>query len=290
MPAAVRNRETARLDFLGIGVQKAATSWLFACLQEHPAVRPSKVTNSKELNFFNHDWELGYQWLHRGFDFGDWLSGEFTSRYFHDANVPGRVGAYRPDIKLLLVLREPLERALSQHRHEMRRHRVPAGFTFRDAVEENPSYLEQGRYATHLERWRDHFDDSQFAVILYDDVVADPAASMKRVFGFLGIDDAFLPTSLYERVNPPVSYRSAGLAQMSARVSHAVQQRLGDPVLKALLATRLPRVVRRMNSTSLRSTSGALPDEALAAEWRDRFADEVERLEKLIGRDLSAWK
>jgi Sulfotransferase domain len=276
-----------RLDFVGIGVQKAATSWLFTCLHEHPAVRASTMTNSKELSFFNDDWELGYRWLHRGFDFGDWLCGEFTPRYFHHANVPDRIRMYHPEIKLLLVLREPVERALSQHRHELRRLRLPAGITFRDALEENPSYLEQGRYATHLERWRDNFADSQILVLLYDDVCADPAATMRRVFTFLGIDDGFHPPSLQARVNASVSYRSSSLARVTGRLSVTVQRRFGDPVVKALVGTRLPTVIRRMNSDVV---SQALPDETMVADLRDRFADEVERLEKMIDRDLSAWK
>ena len=290
MPVTGARSEVARLGFVGIGVQKAATSWLFECLQEHPAVRTSRTVNSKELNFFNHDWELGYRWLHAGFEFGEWLCGEFTPRYFHDANVPGRIAAYHRQIKLLLVLREPVQRALSQHVHEMRRLRVPAGVTFRDALTENPSYLEQGRYATHLERWRDHFDDGQILALLYDDVRDDPAAAMRRVFAFLDIDDAFCPPSVAARVNAAVTYRSSSLARVTGRVSVAVQQRLGDPVLKALVRTRLPASVRRMNSSSPGTRREELPDETLLAELRDWFADEVERLEKLIGRDLSTWK
>lgn len=285
-----RHGGTERLDFVGIGVQKAATSWLFTCLEEHPGIASSRATSNKELNFFNHNWELGYRWLHNQFEFGDRLCGEFTSRYFHDANVPGRVAAYRPDIKLLLVLREPVARALSQHRHEMRRLRVPPGFTFPDALEENPSYFEQGRYATHLERWRGHFDDSQFLVLLYDDVSADPVGTVRRVFRFLGVDDQVQPPSATKRVNAPVTYRWPALARASGRLSVAVERSLGGRALKGLVSTGVPAVVRRLNSSPVDGTDGEAPDESVLGQLRNSFADEVERLEKLIGRDLASWK
>jgi hypothetical protein len=290
MPLTGRASETPRLDFVGIGVQKAATSWLFTCLQEHPSIKASRAISNKELNFFNHHWELGYRWLHGGFEFGDWLCGEFTSRYFHDANVPARIAAYHPGIKLLVVLREPVERALSQHRHEIRRLRLPVGSRFLEAMEHNPSYLEQGRYATHLERWLDHFDETQIRVLLYDDVRADPPGAIKEVFGFLGVNAGFSPPSLGERVNTAVTYRSPGLARLTGRASVAVKNRLGDRALRAVVATGVPTFVRRINSTPLEVSAEDLGDQDLRAELRGWFADEVERLEKLIGRDLSAWK
>ena len=101
-----------RVELIGIGVQKAATSWLFQCLADHPEIgvalegRPTR----KELNFFNRFWERGYGWYDDNFEPGR-KNMEFSVLYFHDRNVPERVHQYNPDARLLLCLREPAARA-----------------------------------------------------------------------------------------------------------------------------------------------------------------------------------
>ena len=289
-PVTASSPASARLDFIGIGVQKAATSWLFACLEEHPSIRGSHVSGQKELNFFTQDWELGYRYLHAQFDFGPWLCGEFSPRYFHDADAPARIAAYNPNVKLILMLRDPVDRAISQHRHEIRRTRVPGNVAFRDALEDNPSYLEQGRYATHLQRWRSYFDEDQLLVLLHDDVASDAAGVLATTFRFLGVDPAFRPVATNQVVNAAASYRSGAIARLAGRVNVAVRARLGDGTVRAIGRTGLPALVRRANTVAPVAGPDAAVDVDTRSWLRAELADEVERLEKLIHRDLSAWK
>jgi hypothetical protein len=289
-PVTASSPASARLDFIGIGVQKAATSWLFACLEEHPSIRGSHVSGQKELNFFTQDWELGYRYLHAQFDFGPWLCGEFSPRYFHDADAPGRIAAYNPNAKLILLLRDPVERAFSQHQHEIRRTRLPVGVSFRDALDDNPSYIEQGRYATHLQRWRSYFDEEQLLVLLHDDVSADGPAVLERTFRFLGVDPTFRPEATHQVVNAAGAYRSGAIARLAGRANVAVRGRLGDGAVRAIGRTRLPALIRRANTVAPVAAPDAAVDIDTRSWLRAELADEVEGLEKLIQRDLSAWK
>ncbi len=105
--------------FLGIGAQKSATTWLYDILSDHPDVC---LSEQKELDFFSHYFDFGYQWYERQFPVhgAECIAGEVSPSYFHSPAVPERVHAYAPDIKLILLLREPVQRAISNHKHEVR--------------------------------------------------------------------------------------------------------------------------------------------------------------------------
>lgn len=177
--------EIAKLDFIGIGVQRSATTWLFECLREHPDIRGPVGEINKELDFFNHNYAIGYAWYHQWFEFGPWKTGEYSVLYFHDKCVPERIYRYNPNAKLLLSLRNPIDRAFSQHKHEVQRNRLPKElYNFWDALEQNPSYIEQGRYATHLERYLEFFDRNQIFIMLFDDIYSRPSDVLRDLFSF----------------------------------------------------------------------------------------------------------
>jgi hypothetical protein len=276
-----------KVDFIGIGVQRAATTWLFSCLKEHPEIRGATVANNKELNFFNHNYEKGYPWYHRRFEFGAWKTGEYSTRYFHDKNVPARIARYNPDARLIVSLRNPIDRAVSQHKLEIRRNRLPEHLVeFEKALPHNPSYIEQGRYATHLERWLRFFDRAQIHVILFDEIVSSPGQALGDLFSFLGVDASFRPVGLSKRVNVSHTYRSRRLHRLIRLTSAAIRGLFGPVALEAIKATGLPALVRGYNEVDL-----VIPP--LSEEGRRRllevFRPEIERLEGLIGRDLSRW-
>lgn len=280
------------MDVIGIGVQKAATSWLFRCLVEHPEVRGATVESGsdKELNFFNRHWEKGYAWYHRGFEFGPWRTVEFSVLYFHDRDTPGRLRDYNPDAKLLLSLRNPVDRAFSHHKHEVRHGRLPeALYDFSKALPWNPSYVEQGRYATHLARWLEHFDRSQVHVVDYDDVRSDPEGVLRRVFEFVGVDPGFTPSRMDERVFPSRVAKRPAVEKVLDGASRLVRRILGKSGVRALKATGLPGRVREANRTDM---DGRLVPPLTAGARRAlgrHFEEENRRLGEMLGRDFTKW-
>src|SRR3989339_1804269 len=105
-----------KVDIIGIGVQKSATTWLYTCLSEHPEIRCS---SKEEMNYFDDSlsYSKGFEWYHAHFKFGAWKTAEYSPTYFYDKNVPARIHTYNPDSKLILSLRNPIERAFSHYRH-----------------------------------------------------------------------------------------------------------------------------------------------------------------------------
>jgi hypothetical protein len=291
-PATMAVRSGPRVDIIGIGVQKAATSWLFRCMLEHPWIRGAAAEKgvNKELHFFNHEYERGYTWYHRGFEFGPWKSMEFSTLYFHDRNVPERIKRYNADAKLILALRNPVDRAVSHHRHEIRRGRLtPELYRFWSAAEQNPSYLEQGFYGRHLSRWLEHFDREQIHIVLYEDVRAEPLDVITRAQSFVGVDPSFRPSRLTERINIAVVPRYERLESAMRWSSRTGRRLLGDRVVRGLGRTGLPALIRQRNRVELGDEHVPPLTEEERARLKAVFADDIARLEAILGRSLAAW-
>lgn len=275
------------VDFIGIGVQKAATSWIFQCILEHPAIRAGK---DKESNFFNFRYHAGYSWYHNRFEFGNWLTGEFSTLYFYDANIPRRIYHYNPEVKLLLCLRNPVDRAYSQHQHEVRRNRLPEElYDFDNALLLNPSYLEQGLYASHLKRFLQFFDLNQIHVIIYDDITADPQSVLFSLYRFLEVDTSFQPNFLNKKVNIARTYRSHTLDTLFRSAKSNIQKLIGDNGIEMLKRTKIHNIYRKYNEIPQEPILVPPMKDKTARELYRYFSDEIQNLEGMIHRNLSTW-
>ncbi|MHC4215350.1 MAG: sulfotransferase domain-containing protein, partial [Planctomycetota bacterium] len=272
-------------------VQKAATSWLFSCLAEHPEIRIAIVPNNKELNFFNQNYARGYAWYHRRFELGPWKTGEYSPSYFYDRNVPERIYRYNPRVKLILSLRNPIERAFSQHLHEIRRNRLPPQlYRFSEALEQNLTYTEQGMYASHLERYLKFFDLSQIHIILFDEIKFQHRNVIRELFNFLGVNATFVPSLVGKRTNVAHRYRNISLQILTSTVSRLIRICLGESFLNMLKATKLPAIVRRYNEMEFDESVVPGLSEDERRHLQSIFAEEIRRLGILIDRDLSHWQ
>ena len=284
-----------RVDFIGIGVQKSATAWLFRCVAEHPEIGIGRVGGgtgaNKEINFFNQNYEKGFGWYDRLFDPARPHNFEFSTLYFHDRNVPERIRRYNPEARLLLSLRNPIDRAFSQHKHEIRRGRLPPDrHGFRLALAQNPSYVEQGLYATHLQRWLEFFPRDRIHVVLHEEILERPAEVLAGIFEFVGVDPTFRPARTGERINESITVRSARIERGLRLASRWTHRALGPTLHRTLKATGLPGRIRERNRVAIEGAVVPPLTAADRAELLDLFRDEIARLGEILGRDLSHWR
>lgn len=274
--------------FIGIGAQKCASTWLHGILEEHPEVG---VAVRKEVDFFSYHFDHGYEWYEKQFAGCESKTavGEISPSYFCEPAVPQRVQQYLPDARILLSLRDPVQRALSNHRHEVRvGHFTGSGLSFEAGLANNPMYIEQGCYATHLKRWLQHFPDEQILAVLMEDVENDPSAVARNVYRFLGVDAAYQPRQGSKRFNRSYANRS----QLLSGIKDLVHRGTRTPGLAWLWslgsALGLKAVYRGINTLP---SEAAIPDpgEEVLRELRQRFAPEVRELSTLIRRPLDAW-
>lgn len=275
--------------FIGIGAQKCASTWLYRILGEHPDVAVSVV---KEVDFFSFHFDHGYQWYEQHFAqvTGKRMVGEFSPSYFCDEDTPARIKQYLPHAKLIVSFRDPVERALSNHKHEVRvGHYTGPDFSFEAGLRNNPMYIEQGRYATHLKRWLEHFPHEQILVVFQEEVEDRPLEVAREVYRFLGVDAGYTPIGLRERYNLGFGVKRQWLAHVKDKLYHVTR----IPALRWLW-----RVAASMGlkdwyrfANTVKSEQALPPVNAeLKARLRGIFATETIELEQLLGRSLASWK
>ena len=279
-------RRVPRVDFLGIGAQKAGTSWLHRMLGAHPDIFMAQAED-KDLKFFSAHYDYGYAWYERHFaaDGGAKRRGEFSTSYFYSQEAPARVHRYNPDVRLVLSLRDPVDRLISHHRHEIRTGRLGAHVPLAAGLASNPSYVEQSMYYTQLARWLEHFPLASFHVVIFEELFRDPARALRDLYEFVGVSPSFVPASMHEKINEGRVPRSR-LIDKGMQLSTSTLRAVGAGwMVESLKKAGLEKKVKAANSRS----SDPL-DAPLAARLREAFAVEIEKLATLLGRDLSIWK
>ena len=274
--------------FIGIGAQKCASTWLHRVLREHPQVG---LPEEKEIDFFSYRFDHGYQWYEerfRGCE-GKVAVGEISPSYFCEPAVPERLHRYLPSARIVVSLRDPVTRALSNHRHEVRLGRTGlADHSFEAGLANNPMYIEQGRYATHMQRWLRFFPPEQILVLFMEDIEQDPGAVAQTVYDFLGVEWAPESALLSERVNGSYATRYRLLARVKD-LAYEGTNKGGLRWLWGLGGTIGARALyRRINVLPSSEVIPPAREETLA-RLREVFAPEVRELSRITGRPLDSW-
>jgi hypothetical protein len=287
-PAAARSMaRSPRVDFLGLGVQKAGTTWLHRMLEAHPEIFMARAAD-KDVRFFSACYDYGYGWYERHFEAGASakLRGEFSTSYFYCKDAPLRVQRYHPGMRLVVSLRDPVARLISHHKHEIRLGRVTGDLSLERGIENNPSYIEQSLYFSQLARWLEHFPLSSIHVVIFEHVFADPARQVRELYEFVGAAPSFTPAMLHEKINegrvPRSRFLDRGVAWSSSTLRAIGAGRLVDALKKA-------RADQWVRSGNTRGDDGFAIDAALIDRLREQFAPENAKLAALLGRDLSIW-
>jgi hypothetical protein len=266
-------------DFLYIGTSKAGSTWLFNALAVSPEVW---LASNKGLYFFDAHYERGLDWYRQQFRDADGRAvGEFSHSYLSSPEAPARIAEYSSSMRLLVCLREPVDRAFSDYLDLVKNNGFPGSFS--DAVEQYPRLLDRGRYATHLSRYLEHFPMSQIHVGLFDDLKTGAQAYADEVYDFLGLDRVELSAGDLRARMPAGRPRNTTLVAAAKRASRAAAS-----VGLRRWRSRIKRstVVRSALYRQYRDDKPRL-DPAVAAELRTTFAAEVARLDELLGRSVS---
>lgn len=266
-------------DFLYIGTSKAGSTWLFNALAVHPDVW---LASNKGLYFFDSHFDRGQDWYRAQFEGADGRAvGEFSHSYLSSPEAPGRIAAYSPTMRLLVCLREPVDRAFSDYLDLVKNNGFTGSFT--EAIEQYPRLLDRGRYATHLSRYLEHFPADQLHVGLFDDLKTGAQEYADEVYDFLGIERIVLSAAdLRERMpaGRPRNARMVGLAKRGSKVAASIGLRRWRSRIKRSTTVR-SALYRQYRDDKPRL------DRALASELRAQFADEVARLDEILGRPIT---
>jgi hypothetical protein len=287
-----------------VGAPRAGSTALYEFLGQHPEIFMSP---SKEPGFLAVDGELfdlehrrgseasyfitsidAYRRLFRHRD-GEPLFGEATPHYLHDPRVPLRIRHYSPAAKVVAILRSPAARAHSAHMMEVRDGAEPCTFT--DAVKAaladggGAPMLAAGFYADAIARYQEAMG-RELTVVLHDDLVAQPAATLGRLYEARGVDPEFVPDtrSRPNRSGLPRSRRMHRL--VSTALDHRVMRRVHLHGPRGS-GKALERLRNRYYASFVEPR--ALPGGEERFYNRALYREDILRTSELIERDLSSW-
>lgn len=275
-------------DFIGIGAQRSGTSWIYACLYEHPET----CLPVKEAHFFSRErnWLKGCEWYESIFNRCPQNAkvGEFSTSYLSDPATPKRILQRYPQVKLIASLRNPVTRAYSNYLNDFKAGAVTREVSFRQALESHPEYRDQGRYATHLRRYFSCFPRDQLLVLIYEDCLKNPLGFIRKIYSFIGIDASFSPALLDVKVNEGQMPRFLLVNRLLKKTSETLRTMGLQNIWWLVKKTGLANRIRRANALKPGRDQGlgSWEGEALYGS----LEGEIDDLESLIGRKLSEWR
>lgn len=283
-------------NFFIVGTPKAGTTSLYHYLDEHPEVFVSPV---KETNFFSYN-EIKDQGLFYGEEHISTLAqyesqfvnagsakaiGEASVSYLFYPSVPAKIKQYSPDAKIIVILRNPVERGYSHYLMDKRLGlvRVP----YEDIIEKKgithknelfyQQYVSLGCYYEQLKRYIDQFGRDSVKVFLQEDLIADMDKTMTSIYQFLGVDTDFklLDDKSYNTFSAPKNkiieklYAARGFRKLAKAIAGNSSEKV-----KNLFMTKGKKV--QLTDT-------------LKCKLLEIYKEDVLATQELIGRDLQHW-
>ncbi len=278
-----------KVDFIGIGAQKCASTWVYGVLSDHPDVG---VYPGKEIDYFSDYYNRGYQWYER--QLGDVDSvrtrGEVSTSYFTDSDTPSRVFLYNPNMRIVLSLRDPIERAYSNHLNEIKLcHLTGQNLEFESGLANNPMYLEQSHYGKHLARWLAVFPRNQILVIFQEEIRDAPLTQARNLYRFLGVAEDHQSWFLEKKVNESRIIKNAGVDHFLKNLGKLGRSIGIGGVVEAVRKNDLVgRLRRNYNQIELRQVIPPMREDTKIC-LQDMLADDMRELAHQLGRKDLPW-
>jgi hypothetical protein len=193
-----------KVDFIGIGTSRSYTTWIYSCLREHPSIFMPK---KKELHFFDCDrnFNKGVSYYNSFFidRKNELIQGEFTPRYILYKDALLRIKKFYHHVKIIISLRNPLERAYSQYNFFKYNKKKEPENNFESALNGfwKHDYLEKSLYYKQLINVFQIFSKENIHIILTDDIKINPKKVIMDLYLFLGVEKSFVPSCIRKKIN-----------------------------------------------------------------------------------------
>lgn len=276
-PAGMRPR------FIGVGPPRTATTWLHEALKGHAALPSEK----KETDFYSKNYEKGYEWYLYYFRTADPTlpMGEFSPTYFNSDQARERIARDVPGCRIVCSFRDPVARAYSHWRLMVRN--VWTKADFEQTVMTRRELRESSRYGHYFGKWQTALGRENVLAVFHEDLEADPQRFVDTVCDFIGAARFAVASSPVagQRVHAvPVAPRSRHLARNARKLLGWLNEHRYHHMAQTFRRSAVWRYCAE------RGEPFAPVSSEVEARLREYFRPEVEALERLTRRDLSAWK
>ncbi|MFL1484444.1 sulfotransferase domain-containing protein [Marinobacter sp. LN3S78] len=268
-----------RVDVFHVGPQKTATTWAYHCLQEHPEI----VVPSKDaIHYFDMNFPEGLAWFENKYPKGrTGIHVETTPSYIRSNAALRRIKRYNKNAKIIICVRNPLERMVSHYWHEKKKGAI--NYEIEEVFENYDlfnSWIETSLYGDRVSDLFELFGKENVLVQVYDDLKVNSSEFLKEMYKFIGVDDFnFEPPSARLKINKATVKRGKGKSML---ISILKRMSLLD------LSIRLKNKVLGKGSKRTVDTSSII--DGLTDDFKrkvyDVTRDDVRELSDLLDRDM----
>lgn len=289
---AMDDIDNFKINFVGIGAIKAASSWIYECLQEHPEICLAPKDQRRIAFFFNENFSESklkdYKYFFAGIKKKQ-LKGDFHAGYLTSPEVIDRLKEHNPDIKIIVCLRNPVQRAYSEYRF-LKFSENASWNSFEQALSEKKRIIEHGFYHKYLSNYFKNFPRENILVMIYDDIKDNPTMFIQKIYKFLEVDSSFIAPSIKMRVNL-TSFKNT-------RIGKLIHKSIIKPLLKNTKwawkfkkSIFLKKLVYRFSELySKKTIAKSEVDAQTCKRLKLLYKRDILNLETLINRDLSFWR
>lgn len=275
----------SKVDFMCVGAPKSGTTWLYQILDQHPDIF---IPKEKELHYFNslhpetylpnRNFNNGIDWYHSFFKNcdEDKLKADFSTSYLVDPGMAEKLYEYNKDLKILIILRNPVFRAWSHFRFLQSRGMLKSDDFFIESAR-NKSILNAGRYADPIRSFQLKFPPDQMRIIFYEEL-SNPAILINDLTRFLKVSD-FEPKGLLDKTNQTKAIKNNLLHKVVTHAKHSV-------VGKAIKKLKLDGLLNHFYTiNSMEKRPIEIPED-IELYLRENYEEDIAKLSDVLGRKV----
>lgn len=287
-----------KADFFIVGTPKAGTTSLYYYLEEHPEIYMSPI---KETNYFSYS-EIKKQGLYYNEEHvvtpedyeaqfagatHEKALGEASVSYLFYPSVPTKIKAYNPQARIIMVLRNPVDRGFSHYLMDSRLGFVKSSLEdilnkkVKDRVAGDlfyQQYVSLGCYYEQIKRYFDTFGSDQVKVLFYEDITKDINAVVKEIYQFLGVDTNY-NAATDQKYNVFLAPQNPFIKKLYTLKSfRAIVKKIFGPSLQ-----------EKIKNTFFAKEKKPKLDPSLKATMQELFKEDILKTSNLLNTDLSHW-
>ena len=263
-----------------IGPDKAASTWFFQLFRAHPEIY---VTPAKDVYFFDRYFDKGLEWYSQQFEGGQGFPviSEISHDYLISSVAALRMRRVLPDVKLMVCLREPTDRAFSGYLHLVKSGHFSG--SFEEAIDAHPGLVDRSLYGRWINEYLQHFPRSQLCAVVFDDLKSDPQECVNDLCRQIGVSQFELPEQLYQNELPAGRSRCAALTRVLKRGASFARD-MGLPGLVGRVKSS--RITQRLLYIPYRQAERPQPPLEVVERLTEVFRADIAQVDELLGTNL----
>ena len=270
------------IDFIGIGAQKSATSWIYSQLKKHKDI----CIPVKELHFFSRKrYEIkGIDWYENKFHMcKNTMKGEFSTSYLNTKGVAKKISDNYPNIKIIVSLRDPVKRAFSNYLNDIMSGDVSKELSFEEAIMSHPEYLEQGFYYEQIRQYLKYFKKENIHIILFENIKKNPQIVLEDLFKFLNVVQ-YKEEDLCKK-NVSRIPKNASLERVMFIIAQFLNNGRTRWCYHLIKRSNLHNMIRKINTDNKKPRLSRLEYN----KYIEQYANDMQSLAKEFKLDVSYW-